>query len=752
MKKKRVRKGIVVSILAASMILGGAQETFTVRAAAHKETAKDYIVNVADRHKLDKLAEEYDTVDHNESTAELLESSGCVSLALTDSQAQQLEQESGVVSVERDEIVSGCESDEADQIIQFAKEAWNIDAVNVERGVSDKPKTAENGKKKIAVIDSGVDITEDIDVADRVDLLYAGEESFVLCCDMTGHGTAVASIICAKDDDNGVTGIDDDLEVYSVRILDENNEAPISRVVAALQWCEENGIDIINMSFGTNYDSDILREEIKSVADKGILMIAAAGNDKEADQILYPAAYEEVMAVGGVSADMSPADCSVQGAGVELSAPGEYIPVLAQLGGLTVESGTSMAAPHIAAVAAKLWENHTDWSADKIRQCMDVSAKQLADGNGKIVDYKAASELAKDFDAVYQPNCSTSDLPECGSHVTAEDRYEIPGVVAKWMKDGHNNIIEGILKNGTAAWQTSYSTAKKSVLKAVSLAVDTCSGTSGGTTVNLAKDVPNLHAHKFTNYITTVYYLYKIAYLQKKNPSKSITEIMNSDSAKGAVIDLANLSYLNKAINIICTKELKKGGKAYNIPNAYTGTNAAANNRALRVLGMALHVAGDVFSHKSIVSNSDDMKSKLKANVIGEGGEDIFTKDGYKKIIDKLDAYTSTTGMTYSALDDNVADSGRKKKSHQNYADNPGSSGRRYTHGAKVVVTGLLKDYYYIHNKFDHNVFNNFGGTYDTVVSGKNNIYMYRIYTYARKLDTSFAPTSTWRTYSRGDG
>lgn len=100
--------------------------------------------------------------------------------------------------------------------------------------------------------------------------------------------------------------------------------------------------------------------------------------------------------------------------------------------------------------------------------------------------------------------------------------------------------------------------SEKSVLKAVSLAVDTCSGTSGGTTVNLAKDVPNLHAHKFTNYITTVYYLYKIAYLQKKNPGKSITEIMNSDSAKGAVIDLANLSYINKAINIICTKELKK--------------------------------------------------------------------------------------------------------------------------------------------------------------------------------------------------
>ena len=686
-------------------------------------------------------------MDHNESTAELLESSGCVSLELTDSQAQQLGQESGVVSVERDEMVSGCELDEADQIIQFAKEAWNIDAVNVEHGVSDKPKTAENSKKKIAVIDSGVDITEDIDVADRVDLLYAGEESSVLCCDMTGHGTAVASIICAKDDDNGVTGIDEDLEVYSVRILDENNEVPISRVVAALQWCEENGIDIINMSFGTNYDSDILREEIKSVADKGILMIAAAGNDKEADQILYPAAYEEVMAVGGVSADMSPADCSVQGAGVELSAPGEYIPVLAQLGGLTVESGTSMAAPHIAAVAAKLWENHTDWSADKIRQCMDVSAKQLADGNGKIVDYKAASELAKDFDAVYKPDSSTGDLPECGSHVTAEDRYEIPGVVAKWMKKGHNSLIRDAVSD--ANLKSKYTDKKIAVLKAVSLAVDTCSGTSGGTTVNLAKDVPNLHAHKFTNYITTVYYLYKIAYLQKKNPSKSITEIMNSDSAKGAVIDLANLSYINKAINIICTKQIKDSDGIVSIPSAYTGTNAAANNRALRVLGMALHVAGDAFSHKSIVPNSDDMKSKLKANVIGEGGKNIFTKDEYKKIIDKLDAYTSTTGLTYSALDDNVADSGRKKKSHQNYADKPGSSGRRYTHGAKVVVTGLLKDYYYRHNKFDHNVFNNFGSVSD----GKNNICMFRIYTYARKIDTSIVTnsTTTWRLFSRCD-
>ena len=125
----------------------------------------------------------------------------------------------------------------------------------------------------------------------------------------------------------------------------------------------------------------------------------------------------------------------------------------------------------------------------------------------------------------------------------------------EWWQKGHNSLIRDAVSD--ANLKSKYTDKKIAVLKAVSLAVDTCSGTSGGTKLTLAKDVPNLHAHGYTNYITTVYYLYKIAYLQKKNPSKSITKIMNSDSAKGAVIDLANLSYINKAINIICTKAVR---------------------------------------------------------------------------------------------------------------------------------------------------------------------------------------------------
>ena len=227
---------------------------------------------------------------------------------------------------------------------------------------------------------------------------------------------------------------------------------------------------------------------------------------------------------------------------------------------------------------------------------------------------------------------------------------------------------------------------------------------------------------------------------------------MNSDSAKGAVIDLANLSYINKAINIICTKELKKGGKAYNIPNAYTGTNAAANNRALRVLGMALHVAGDAFSHKSIVPNDDSMRKQLWKDVIGNGGADLFMTSECDQII--RDMYGSY--ITYSALDQKITHeyngksvNDRRRESHRHYADYPGSNRNRYQYGAKHAVSGLLQNYYNKHNKFNINAFNNFGA--NDSKNPKNDICLYRVYTYARKLDKSISTTSAWKTYSRCD-
>ena len=108
---------------------------------------------------------------------------------------------------------------------------------------------------------------------------------------MTGHGTAIAGII---------NDIAPNAEIYSVRIMDAENKATLSRVVEGIYWCIENDIDIINMSFGTTVKSAVLEKAIQDANDAGILLISSAGNG-DTQGVEYPAAYEEVIAVGAVN-------------------------------------------------------------------------------------------------------------------------------------------------------------------------------------------------------------------------------------------------------------------------------------------------------------------------------------------------------------------------------------------------------------------------------------------------------------------
>lgn len=75
--------------------------------------------------------------------------------------------------------------------------------------------------------------------------------------DITGHGTSVAGIIALTGKVTGLKGINPNVQLYSVKVLDNNNMAPISRIIEAIYWCIDNDIDIINMSFGTPHYSVI---------------------------------------------------------------------------------------------------------------------------------------------------------------------------------------------------------------------------------------------------------------------------------------------------------------------------------------------------------------------------------------------------------------------------------------------------------------------------------------------------------------
>ena len=114
---------------------------------------------------------------------------------------------------------------------------------------------------------------------------------------------------------------------------------------------------------------------IRDAYDAGILIIAASGNS--GGDIEYPAAYDEVMAVGSVDSTGIISDfCSI-GEEMEVVAPGELIKTTGGFGGEIIVSGTSMAVPHVVGIASVLWQKDKTKSADFIRQLINESANYL---------------------------------------------------------------------------------------------------------------------------------------------------------------------------------------------------------------------------------------------------------------------------------------------------------------------------------------------------------------------------------------
>ncbi|MDE6981812.1 MAG: S8 family serine peptidase, partial [Lachnospiraceae bacterium] len=166
---------------------------------------------------------------------------------------------------------------------------WNLSAVHAQDYVKD----GAADRVKIAVLDSGVAYRPDIPVEEHV--TENGEAGFVMLEDGTGHGTAVASLIVGKPEGEGIQGMNEDAQIYSVQVLDSKNRGKLSSIVKGIYWSIEHDMDIINMSFGTGHDSEILHRAVRDAKDAGILLVAAAGNEP-GEAVQYPAAYDEVIA------------------------------------------------------------------------------------------------------------------------------------------------------------------------------------------------------------------------------------------------------------------------------------------------------------------------------------------------------------------------------------------------------------------------------------------------------------------------
>ena len=209
---------------------------------------------------------------------------------------------------------------------------------------------------KVAIIDSGIDYSHP-DLNDN----YAGGYDFANNdddpMDDNGHGTHVAGIVAAEDDGDGVVGVAPEASLYALKVLGSSGSGSYSDVIAALQWCVDNGIQVTNNSYGSSGDPGYtVKDAFDEANTSGVLHVAAAGNSGnppgKGDNIIYPARYESVIAVAATDQSDKRARFSSTGPNIELAAPG--VGIYSTLPGNSYDawSGTSMASPHVAGVVA----------------------------------------------------------------------------------------------------------------------------------------------------------------------------------------------------------------------------------------------------------------------------------------------------------------------------------------------------------------------------------------------------------------
>ena len=237
---------------------------------------------------------------------------------------------------------------------------------------------------KIAIIDTGIDYTHP-DLKDNYVEGYdfVNDDNDPMDDDITyGHGTHVAGIVAALDNDIGVVGVAPGASLYALKALDYLGSGWVSDIILAIQWATdpngngyaEDRLDIINMSFGADVGNIFLKWACNLAYRDGLLLVAAAGNY---GVVCYPAAYSRVVAVSATDEEDNLADFSSTGSQVELAAPGDNIYSTYLSNGYKTLGGTSMASPHVAGTAALVWAANPTWSNDDVRTQLQNTAEDI---------------------------------------------------------------------------------------------------------------------------------------------------------------------------------------------------------------------------------------------------------------------------------------------------------------------------------------------------------------------------------------
>ena len=265
---------------------------------------------------------------------------------------------------------------------------------------------------KVAIVDTGIDVGNPTYPWGPD---YTGQEDIVGCQspiirsfvsgesgnDDNSHGTHVAGTIGACTNNGiGVAGANWAVQLMGVKVLDFSGSGTLSAVANGIRWAADNGAKVINLSLGTSSPYKTLQRAVNYAWNKGAVLACAAGNDGTAART-YPAAYANCIAVAATDAADNIADFSNYGADwVDVAAPGVNILSTMQdqwdwsflcwgYGYCEIYdslSGTSMATPHVAGLAALVWARGSCSTNVCVRGKVETTADPIA-GTGSYWRY-----------------------------------------------------------------------------------------------------------------------------------------------------------------------------------------------------------------------------------------------------------------------------------------------------------------------------------------------------------------------------
>lgn len=197
--------------------------------------------------------------------------------------------------------------------------------------------------------------------------------------DTYGHGTAVASVILDLfPQAQFVPLVSNVYEDGKIRQVSNDVFAQMIRDAVDVYRCQ-----IINISVGLILDKASIREAVAYAEEKGVLVVASAGNDyaTDGDFTYYPAGYDTVLAVGSVNREETEISAfSQRGPWVDIYACGEQIDTATLSGGTRESEGTSYSAARVTAAAAKLLQSDPTLTAPELRQKLLEAAREFSDG------------------------------------------------------------------------------------------------------------------------------------------------------------------------------------------------------------------------------------------------------------------------------------------------------------------------------------------------------------------------------------